>query len=1161
MSNFFDYSFPVVQETQSDPGGGPGSGIEGLNVPPRKPESYFFMDPSAAQVPSDKAFGPVSSDEFQITTAFNSGGTEVKAYAVTSGTLFFAQHGNEINKVNIFLKPNKDIGLGVKVKYFVYRGIKTENIFKNVGGEKFLIEKLNVNTLDFLKPVWDDYTEFNETDQDFKAKKIGYLDENTPVDQILQMFFTKDTHSLLHVTGGMHIGNFEGNFGFEIVLDDGDFTEGKAVSGLQFNEKFANAKECILNTGTAGAAYVFGSNTNGIGEKIFRENIYHFVDPAAYYGAHITAVGANNNNGGKVKVKNGSSEDTWKKAADIFTHVVSKFKNKNKVYLYIKSTKGRSYNFYDQVAKPVLVSYSVNSVTTQLEQFHADGWPIQIFNNEADSVRITLKLTKIRNNQVYYHTGMNGGTFCKDEELVYEIEGGGHIPRYMTADIPANRASSLIFLSCSLNDDKNSFFGPLDIDTIFEEEDFTGTESRMSWGVSTRPVLAGRGKEAVLYNTKIVFDKKNPDVSKRLKTFFLTPVTSTVENDEYAEFQNPGFLSAGYTSKKISSSREFCREVLGKANASVFRGKIAGNIYSLAFRADESVNVFPNMILGLTQADIDALLARIPADEKNKALNYYIDFQENKATDAEAMYFAKYAVQVSYEIGDGIRKSTQTPSGQAEIYMYSTDEQFFFTKSYSDHFAYYEELAETTVDFRPADNWMQFYKYPLAAPPGSPPGTPPARNNNPDLFYGFDWLRKGDSERKSPYRIYDMAYQNAYKSIGRNISTDPNSSNVTLDKKEYVRAKGLYRSIPMSWKLPNGNLFTGTDDSVYTNTEPDDLYDRDYSPAWISIPNIENYKISTLKLKMKIRSQKKATDLRLYFNAGKFKIKKIGSATGAALTVKTDENFAQSQLSYVSFAGSDIPAVTNGKKVNWIDFEFEVIAPYEKLEIFKVMAGKLLAGKMYLFPNSAENIREKKLLVVKIRHKSGDAGIGKVTDDELELLRIFSSTNNIKLTIDTTSVPEKDLIGDSTFQNYFDSPDVINDEKQVSGMRLAKYLKGLVQGYDDHVKVFFINARNEESGVGGATSQEIKTILMFNSAHETSGPHVWDLAHEYFHSLGIAHAFTDRDIQESAYLTFAKGSTNNVMDYDNDDPTALSFIQGTFFWQWGIARKNASRNS
>lgn len=1166
MPNFFNYNFPVIPNSQTNPNGNLGTGNPTVeNIPPKTPESYFFMEPVLSESQNTKAFGSLGDKEFQVTTTFNSGTTKVKAFAVTSGTLFFAQHGDSTDRVNIFLKPNKDIGLGVKIKYFVYRGVKAENIFRKEGGKLLLIKKPEVNILDFLKPVWDDYVEFNATDQDFTADKIGYLNSGTTVEEMLQMFFATEKHSLLHVSAGMHIGNFEGDFGFEIILDQGDFTQKMADSGLDFNDKFASATECILKTNGANGPYIFGGNTNAAGEKIFRENLYHFLDPAAFYGSHVTDTG-NNMKGGKIKVKNGTAETSYQKPGEVYSNVVSKLKNKNKIYLYIKGTRGRSYNFYNAQIKPVKIAYKNDSnQPTELTEFNVDKWPIQVFSTQGGYVFITFELLKLENNSAFFYTGIGAaGRLYDDSKLVYPQNAGTFIKLGVKVDLPTT-GSSLIYAAFAAEEEESNRFGPVNLETIFEEEDFSEF-NKISWVNHLRPVLMTDKNQSALYNTKIIIDKSDALVEKQYRTYLLEPLSDTLQPDLYSEKLKPSSMISGYSKIDIdkTDSKSFCKDVLDINGAEIWRGEMkdgATTVKSFALRKDENVYTTDRYVLGITEKEYKVLMARVPASAKSP--NCFIKFGNNATTGLDQFInFAKYPVQIEYDDNNAQKQVTTTPSGQTDIYLYTIDGLFFFTKLYSDSFPYYSEFAETTVEFRPGNDWMKYFNYPLQATK--------TVYGKPEVLYGFDWLRKGDSEITPSYRIYDRPFINI---TGANLSTDPNDLNQFSIKRDiYYKVKRLYRSIPLTWKLDDGQSF----DSAFnpTNKELNDSYDKDFAPSWLNIPRNQNGNTLPVKLRVKIRSKTVPASIKLYYNNQLFKINKLGTAGLTSIPLDSKDikvslnEFSSDSIGVLKFNSSDLP--TTAKTLKWIDFELENISPINSTSVITVMADGKLAGKLYITPNNTAVTIKKDVLITKIKY-SGRTG--EYDNHEIELLKIFAKQNNIEVNVKMNG--DLDLTNDNNFQQFVNPTNNkidVKNTKSIGGkdLHVYEYLSSLVNDANS-VKIFIVKQQGSSPGIGvmGFTLEKPKFILMYSEFKQElktdDTAYFTAIAHEFLHSQGLPHTFAGK-IDRRAFITLADGNTNNVMDYSNAGykpeigDADTGFVQGTFFWQWGIARQEAKKN-
>lgn len=318
----------------------------------KTPHSYFFTDPTRVSQGPSQAFGPVAGSQSTLETKFNltnlftkTGTADLKAFAVTDGILFIVPQKDSPNLVNIFLKPTTPVDIGLKIKYYVYRSIKIENFFNTASSEVTLLSKGDPKILAFFDKIWDNFLEFNElttsTDTSFKASELGFSETDL---KSYQNFFKEGQYTLPKVQAGEHIGNFDAEFGFEVVIGEGDFSQDRSDTGFEFKNAYFRAKKCVLNLNGDNPDTDYGNIPSAVSAKVFRESIYLFLDPAAYYGSHVTDLKNNNAEGGSIMVKEAAEAKT---TTSIYNIIVSKFNNKDTAYIYIKSKRGRSYNFYE----------------------------------------------------------------------------------------------------------------------------------------------------------------------------------------------------------------------------------------------------------------------------------------------------------------------------------------------------------------------------------------------------------------------------------------------------------------------------------------------------------------------------------------------------------------------------------------------------------------------------------------------------------------------------------------------------------------------------------------------------------------------------------------------------------------------------------------------
>jgi hypothetical protein len=311
-----------------------------------KPKSYFFTALTNSTQSANQAFGPVSGNEatqFRTTAKFTAG-SPVSAHAICTGQVFI-QPGQSSGTINLILRPYRQPIKGLAIKYFIYRGLDNSDFLE---GANNLISHSNLGTAsEFMNVIWTQLKKFNDwedsdaTGQNFLAKWIGYDPTNQPAEsEIDDYFFAANAISdesdeelkpfeFPIIKQGTHLGNFSGEYGLDIVLSDGDYKPLSSDTGFKFDLAYARASEGIINTQN------LPENST---EKQYREAVFNFMDPAAYYGLHY--------NSGKVSVANGTDDPDVKDGEQIYNDLLDNFATKNNVYIYLQNHLGRSFNYY-----------------------------------------------------------------------------------------------------------------------------------------------------------------------------------------------------------------------------------------------------------------------------------------------------------------------------------------------------------------------------------------------------------------------------------------------------------------------------------------------------------------------------------------------------------------------------------------------------------------------------------------------------------------------------------------------------------------------------------------------------------------------------------------------------------------------------------------------
>jgi Subtilase family len=359
--------------------------------PAKNPRLHIFTDiaklKTQIEADSDKTFGTDNADpeqKFHITTMFsaNIAPDVINAYAVTTGRVFIQQADND--RVNLFLKPLIQSGIGyTPVKYFVYRGLRLTDFLAGSAGIPNTQVRAQAGASQFIQDLYQQIADRNNAQtpvgtDTLSPKAFGWdpVVQTDPEQAIDDYFFSESTNNELAVaTKGMILGTFKNDtladeFGFEIMLDDGTFIPSIAYSRV-------NKYTLTVLPGLG-----------DFKEKLLKEQVLSFVDPASYIGMHYFA--------GMEKPGGGSSD----KMA-LYTDMLTPFLGKNRLYVDIRNENNYSYNFYnnyqgsiDEPERNVLRLSSSGNYS--IIQSRSQVWPImRIFApslTSGDYGVITLKL-------------------------------------------------------------------------------------------------------------------------------------------------------------------------------------------------------------------------------------------------------------------------------------------------------------------------------------------------------------------------------------------------------------------------------------------------------------------------------------------------------------------------------------------------------------------------------------------------------------------------------------------------------------------------------------------------------------------------------------------------------------------------------------------------
>ena len=340
---------------------------------------FFFTDSEKLkQQDSSKAFGVIDRNNYRI-SSMHSANSLTKAYAITSGQVLVQNIQGEEDLVTIVLKPNVQPDLNLpKVEYIIYKGILKSSLVTGT--------KVAPNTNDLTRQIYTDlelyYKNLVEEPIPEEMPHIGntlglnYQAETTEVsylakdsDPLSKAFYNSnaDQMPLQSVRAGFHIGDFTTeNFGILISFEKIGFTPTfklarELESKISFDEDLSDA---------ARSAEKFK-------RKHDKEEVHNFIDPAAFFGA-FTQLG--------LESKGEKKEDA------LYDAVISKFANRNTIYLDIRNEYDDSFNYYENYGDTIF--WNTSSDTEELESvnyYEDTQWPILAIEESKLSSK-TLKL-------------------------------------------------------------------------------------------------------------------------------------------------------------------------------------------------------------------------------------------------------------------------------------------------------------------------------------------------------------------------------------------------------------------------------------------------------------------------------------------------------------------------------------------------------------------------------------------------------------------------------------------------------------------------------------------------------------------------------------------------------------------------------------------------
>jgi hypothetical protein len=348
-------------------------------------------------------YGPLASDQFTryrtaaMFSGIAPGGTQLKAFAVTSGHAFIQEIAGSGTQVNLILRPEAQINTPYgAVKCFVYRGLLKSSFLEPNGDVK--ADQPSTNN-ELLNRYWVVRASLNAeekqldssfTDLPLKRDDLGLttapdppLPDGMPISELFDRF-----NRFPRITRGMWIGDFAtaSAYGFEIAVD------GPAPESTLADVRTLD--HTIDVTYSGGQPQFANGAEDDVATKLQREQILGYIDPVAFLGLIA---------GGHIERSTSSGFTTISSIADINDKILTKFATRDTVYLDIRNELNLSLNVFGNYGDGTALNtaqfqFKDAGGTLVPRSYETFGWPIAIlhaadFAANATDDKVPIRLT------------------------------------------------------------------------------------------------------------------------------------------------------------------------------------------------------------------------------------------------------------------------------------------------------------------------------------------------------------------------------------------------------------------------------------------------------------------------------------------------------------------------------------------------------------------------------------------------------------------------------------------------------------------------------------------------------------------------------------------------------------------------------------------------
>lgn len=1069
------------------------------------PKSHFFSDLSGlADSSGIDGFGPVNgflATKFRVTSKVKSNTVNpVKLYAVCDGRMLI-QPSTDSSKINIIIKPSANNYSPLKIKYFIYRGVKKSDYFTND-----ILNQPDYGKPETLSKIWAMLVALNGL-----PSTIGYIfplsfvyDHSAPATQHIDDALQK---SLVFCKEGDYIGNFTSEVGLDIVLDHGDYILENQEVLFNFNLEFAREPEFIFNT----------ENISGnVNKKRYKEHIHQFLDAAAFWGSHIDC--------GEIKFKSGLPATTVAGVSPI----LKKYITGDKLYIYVQGEDNRTFNYFDSNRK-------IYGFETNGENNIKEGWPILIKDSLVNGAnKIDFGFDYIVHDIKIQKPERNISVDCIAPNLdlhLYPIT--QRVPDSALSGKTANvsitfpKTASAFCASFAFFSVRTyqkfpvvNYFNHLWIANIKNSVNLDPANIKMQWftydrnrNINLDDTIEG---SAIIQNKVIIDEGKNSAGQIKRRRLYAAIIKNNSTKDQEHNEINIDKVASGFVKDTKNAQTYFLNLFNGEKDYSLYKGSFTDSqnlqiINSLSAFHENSLSKRKSyLFLGITEDEYNQFSLPSGAD------NCFFDLLEETGFNSENVRKFKLGIRYEYEDATTGQISNSIVYSNPNIFVYSIDDLFFFSKEFSSYQNFFYKFPKAYAEF--------IIKQPF------------------DGEFGFDWMRKGNNSSTVDYAYKDIISKQ-YKAGTTILLTSPYDINeyqgdFKSDIISYKKLEKKYSFFPMQWEALNKldrNYLSIL--NIYPPYVPKPIsIDLDRQAIFKSPYNDDINRVA--KIQIRITIKEKPTKISLKYDD------RILSILPANPIISTN-------------IGNHIIDLTIKAKQKIIhDSHVFVQASYE---------GKnKIIGAMKVSSNDDTKRKTKKAVIILVKTNITGSTVSpsllnKALDMKKYLRQAFITPILEQIDIDmTNSIPNnyihtsptgvKSLIGyDETGLSNISLHKLITGQN-VPGMNIS-----IENYYNDHFFcIFFLErggktvndpAINNFKGLNGYAAENKYAVQFYLATNTTP-------SHEFLHALGVAHSFTNYEVDNNAIYTYIYNRTDNILDYSSDRKLIWE-------WQGEIARKNS----